>query len=114
MSREKRFYTRYPLNCECIVAFESGLKFEADIIDISAEGAQLRVDRPVFVKLGDILFINIKCKYKIKVKAEVRWLRQDKFTHFGVKFIELSMQDRETLSKLISEMALSTLSDAYL
>ncbi len=22
---EKRFHTRYPLNCECIVAFESGL-----------------------------------------------------------------------------------------
>jgi|GEM_PF-798781 len=111
---EKRFHTRYPLNCECIVAFESGLNFYADILDISLEGAQLRVDRPIPLKLGDILYINIKCTYKIKVKAQVRWLSQEKYTYCGVKFIELSMKDRESLSKLISEMALSTLSDAYL
>ncbi len=114
MGLERRYYTRHHLRCECIIAFESGIKTQGEILDISAEGARLRIDTVFFIDSGDILYLNIKCKYKIKLKAQVRWVKQNKFTEFGVKFIEMSMQDRESLSQLISEMALSNISDIYL
>ncbi len=114
MGLEKRYYTRHHLRCECVIAFESGIKTQGEILDISAEGARLRIDTVFFIDSGNILYLNIKCKYKIKLKAQVRWVKQNKFTEFGVKFIEMSMQDKESLSQLISEMALSNISDIYL
>lgn len=114
MSQEKRYYTRYNLRCDCIVAFESGIKTHAEILDISAEGARLKIDTNFFINVGDIVYLNVKSKYKIKIKAQVRWVRKNRFTEFGLKFLEMSMQDRESLSQLISEMALSTLSEIYL
>lgn len=114
MSQEKRYYTRYSLRCDCILAYESGVKFYAEILDISAEGAKLRIDTEVFINPGDIVYLNIKSKYKIKIRAQVRWVKRDKFTEVGLKFIEMSMQDRESLSQLISEIALANLSDIYL
>ncbi len=112
---EKRYYTRYPIICDAIAAFESGINFPAEIRDISIEGSRLRIYGTPFIKDGDIIYLNIKCKYKIKLKAQVRWVKNsEKWVEFGVKFIEMSMQDQETLSKLISEFALTSLSDIYL
>ncbi|MGB9761563.1 MAG: PilZ domain-containing protein [Caldimicrobium thiodismutans] len=112
---DKRYYTRYPLICDALVALESGLTFSAEIRDLSIEGARLRIYGNPFIKEGDIIFLNIKCKYKIKLKAQVRWIKNsDKWIEFGVKFLEISMQDQETLSQLLSEYALTTISDVYL
>lgn len=114
MNLERRYYTRYILRCDCIVAYESGIKFNAEILDISAEGAKLRIDTEVFINPGDIVYLNIKCKYKLKIRAQVRWVKKDKVTEVGLKFIEMSMQDRESLAQLISEIALANISDIYL
>lgn len=43
MVLDKRIYTRYPLRCECILATESGRTFGAEIMDLSAEGAKLKL-----------------------------------------------------------------------
>ena len=114
MSQERRYYTRYSLRCDCILAYESGIKFNAEILDISAEGAKIRIDTEIFINPGDIVYLSIKCKYKIKIKAQVRWVKKDKFTEVGLKFIEMSMQDRESLSQLISEIAMANISEIYL
>jgi len=112
---EKRYYTRYPIICDAIAAFETGINLQCEIRDLSAEGARLRTYSKPYIKEGDILYLNIKSKYRIKVKAQVRWVKEfDRFIEFGVKFIEIPIQDRESLSQLISEFALSTLSDSYL
>jgi len=112
---EKRYYTRYPIVCDAIAALETGISFHCEIRDLSAEGARLRIYSKPLIKEGDILYLNIKCKYRIKVKAQVRWVKEfDRFIEFGVKFIEIPIQDRESLSELISEFALSILSDSYL
>lgn len=111
---EKRYYTRYPIVCDAIVAFESGINLPAEIRDISIEGARLRIYGTPYIKEGDLIYFNIKCKYKIKLKAQVRWVKNlEKWIEFGVKFVEVSIQDQETLTKLISEYALSSLSDIY-
>ncbi len=112
---EKRYYTRYPILCDAIVALESGINFSTEIRDISVEGARIRIYGCPFIKEGDIVYLNMKCKYRIKLKAQVRWVKNfEKWVEFGVKFIDMSTQDQETLSKLVSEFALSSLSDIYL
>ncbi len=114
MVLDKRIYTRYPLRCECILATESGRTFGAEIMDLSAEGAKIKADAGINLNEGDVIFLNIKCKYRIKAKAEIRWLKyDDRFTIFGVKFVEMSMKDRDSLAKILSEMALSRLEESY-
>ncbi len=112
---DKRFYTRYPVICDAIVSFESGLNYPAEIRDLSAEGAKLRIYGKPFIKEGDHFYLSIKGKYKIKLKAEVRWINNfEKWVEFGAKFVEISMKDQESLSKLLSEFALSSLNEIYL
>lgn len=115
MVNDKRFYTRYSIRCDCIIATESGRKYEAEVLDISAEGAKIRSDEGIHLKIGDIIYLNIKCKFKIKVKAEIRWIKsEDRYKLFGVRFIDMTIQDRDSLSRLLSEMALANLDDSFL
>lgn len=112
--KDKRYYTRYRIRLEGKVATEKGMVFPVEVIDISIEGARLKTDKEVWLNEGDIIYLAIKWKASIKAKAEIRWIKQEKFnTEFGVRFLEMSIKDRETLSSLISEYALSSLLDTY-
>lgn len=112
--KDKRYYTRYRIRLEGKVATEKGSAFPIDVLDLSIEGARLKTDKEVWLTEGDIVYLVIKWKVPIKAKAEVRWIKQEKFnTEFGVRFFEMSIKDRETLSSLISEYALSSLLDTY-
>lgn len=114
MDADKRYYTRYRTSLEGRVATERGVTFPVEIVDISAEGARLRTDSQIFLIEGDYISLVIKWKSSIKAKAEVRWIRNEKsHTEFGIRFTEMDMANREALSSLISEIALSELSDIY-
>ncbi|QER42034.1 PilZ domain-containing protein [Thermodesulfobacterium sp. TA1] len=113
--RDKRYYTRYKIKLEGKIGTERGQVFPVEILDLSIEGARLKTDRDIPIEEGDIINLVIKWKSTIKCKAEVRWIKRERFnTDFGIKFIEISMKDRETLSSLISEHALTNLLDTYL
>ncbi|RKX57412.1 MAG: hypothetical protein DRP29_08490 [Thermodesulfobacteriota bacterium] len=112
--RDKRYYTRYRVRLDGIIAHEKGLNFPVEILDISAEGARLKTDVIAPIHVGDRIYLLIKWKSKIKVKAEIRWMKKkENFLEFGVRFIEMDMAVREALSGLISDYALSSLLDIY-
>lgn len=115
MTLDKRYYTRYPFKAECIVGFEQGVTFPAEILDLSAEGAKLQTFQEIELKIGDKIYLIIKTKYRAKLKAEVRWVsKKNNEVTFGIKFIDMTIKEIEVLSKLISEVALAGLSDIYL
>ncbi len=112
--KDKRYYSRYNVKLQGKVASEKGFTFPVDILDISAEGARLKTDNLVPINIGDIINLVIKWKGPIKTRAEVRWIKSKRpFLEFGVKFIEMNMSDREALSSLLSEIALTSLLDHY-
>ncbi len=112
--RDKRYYTRYQVRLDGLVAHQDGFNFPVEILDISAEGARLKSETYIPIKKGDIIHLLIKWETKIKVKGEVRWVKEDKFSiEFGVQFKDIDMQTREALSGLISEHALTSLLDTY-
>jgi len=114
MPTDKRYYTRYSIKLKGKVAHEKGFTFEVEIQDLSIEGARLKTYDYVPIEKGDYIYLVIKWKSSIKVKAEVRWVKKEKLAvEFGVKFVEVSMEDRETLSSLISQHALTNLTDVY-
>ena len=114
MDKDKRYYTRYRTCLKGRVATEKGHTFPVEVLDISAEGAKLKTDSRFPLEKGDIINIVIKWKASIKAKAEIRWIKNEKLhTEFGVKFIEMDIANREALSSLVSEFALSSLSDLY-
>jgi len=114
MTADKRYYTRYTIRLKGKVAHEKGFTFSVDIEDLSIEGARLRTYDYVPIERGDHVYLVIKWESSIKVKGEIRWIKQGKpFIEFGVKFTEMHMEDRETLSSLISQYALTNLTDEY-
>ncbi len=114
MERDKRYYTRYKTCLKGRVATEEGYTFPVEVLDISAEGARFKIDSRFPLKRGDIINVVIKWKSPIKGKAEIRWIKSEKFhTEFGVRFVEMDVVNREALSSLVSEFALSSLSDLY-
>ncbi|MCX8041082.1 MAG: PilZ domain-containing protein [Thermodesulfobacteriaceae bacterium] len=114
MPEDKRFYSRYKINLESRASLPLGINFNLEVLDISVEGAKLRADRDLSIQKGDIVFLLIKAPKKLKVKGEVRWTRKEgRGVEFGVKFVEVDMAIRETLASIISEYALSSLSDEY-
>ncbi|MFN3504944.1 MAG: PilZ domain-containing protein [Caldimicrobium sp.] len=118
MSKDKRYYTRYNVNLQCVIGLDNGINFTGEVLDLSAEEARIRTFQDVPLKVGDILYLQIKSpdiKCSFKSKAEIRWISKENiYTVFGVKFIELRMQDKEVISKILSERALAHLSDTYL
>ncbi len=111
---DKRYYTRYEVLLDGKIGFEEGLVFLVEILDISAEGARVKNENTYPVAQGEVLYLLIKAKKPIKVKAEVRWVKEDENRYiFGVKFIELDIATQEAISDLISEYGLSSLMDIY-
>ncbi len=112
---DRRYYTRYEVQLSGKAADERGVAASVEVPDISIEGARVRTDDPLPISVGSIIYLLIKWKVNIKLKGEVRWLKKDgPFLEFGIKFLDIDMDTRQTLSGLISEQALSNLSAPYL
>jgi len=114
MDADRRYYTRYKTSLKGKKKKKKGFSFSVEVLDISAEGARLRTDSKISLVENEIVNIVIKWKVSIKAKAEVRWIKNDKFfIFFGIRFTEMDIANREALSSLVSEYALSSLSDLY-
>ncbi len=113
--QDKRYYTRYKVKFDAIGANELGIKFHLEVLDISAEGARFKAYQSLNLHKGERLQFVIKGKVKLKVKGEIRWIKENAYeTEFGVQFVDMDMATREAISSLISDYALSTLLDSYL
>lgn len=111
---DKRYYTRYKIRLEGRIAGEKGYAFSVEVLDVSAEGARLKTFSQVPFVEEDKVNLVIKWKTSIKAGAEVSWIKNESlFTEFGIRFTEIDMANRQTLSSLISEFALASLHDVY-
>ncbi len=107
---DKRSVHRYKIFLQGIAGWESGHNLDLEVVDISTEGARLRAIKGFPIKEKDVLIILIKGKRKCKLKAEVKWCKeQERFIEFGVKFLNLDIRTREELVYLISDYALNDL-----
>ncbi len=111
---DRRKYNRYKIYLKGKAATKRGYSFPVEILDLSIEGAKLRTDKDIFVDKGEIIYLSMQWKSSIKVESEIRWIEQEKFNNqFGVKFIKMSLQDREIFYSYISDYVLSQASDIY-
>lgn len=115
METDKRFYSRYPVVIEAIGAHEKGFTVKGELLDLSIEGAKLRIDGVYPLKEGDYLYLAIKGDIKLKIKCRIMWLKIEMGkTIMGLKFENLDLKASQSLSSLLSDLALSSLSDRYL
>jgi c-di-GMP-binding flagellar brake protein YcgR len=111
----KRFYTRYRIDADTRIGTLDGKIYKGDLVDISAEGARVRLSDIPELNQGDIVYLLIKFKtYNFKAKAEIRWIKTDKFMEIGLKFIEMTIADRQALSEILTEIAMANLEDSFL
>lgn len=115
MEVDKRFYTRYPVFIQSMAAHEKGYNFHGELVDISIEGAKLKAEGIHPIKEGDIILLVIKAEKSLKLKGEVKWIKSDRGNLLiGLQFRDLDFQTTQALSAILSELALSSLSDKYL
>ena len=113
--QNKRFYTRYRINTDTRIGTLDGKVYKGELVDLSAEGARLRLYDIPELNQGDIVYLLIKFKtYNFKTKAEVRWIKVDKLTEIGLKFKEMTIADRQVLSEILTEIAMASLEDSFL
>jgi len=115
--QNKRFYTRYRINADTRIGTLDGKVYKGELVDLSAEGARVRLYDIPELNQGDIVYLLIKFKtynFKAKAKAEVRWVKADKFMEMGLKFIEMTIADRQVLSEILTEIAMASLEDIFL
>ncbi len=114
MKKDKRFYTRYKIILEGRVFHEKGFILQVEVLDINLEGARLRTNSVFPLLEEDKVDLVIKWKSSIKLKGEIKWVKEDKpYIELGVKFTEIDMSNREALASLITECALSSLMNSY-
>jgi c-di-GMP-binding flagellar brake protein YcgR len=113
--QNKRFYTRYRINADTRIGTLDGKVYKGELVDLSAEGARVRLYDIPELNQGDIVYLLIKFKtYNFKAKAEVRWIKADKVTEIGLKFAEMTIADRQVLSEILTEIAMASLEDSFL
>jgi len=113
--QNKRFYTRYRINADTRIGTLDGKVYKGELLDHSAEGAKLRLYDIPELNQGDIVYLLIKFKtYNFKAKAEIRWVKADKFMEIGLKFVEMTIADRQVLSEILTEIAMASLEDSFL
>lgn len=57
VAKDKRYYTRYPVNLQCVISLENGINFCGEVLDLSAEGAKIRIIQDVPLKVKDTLYL---------------------------------------------------------
>ncbi len=113
--QNKRFYTRYIINADTRIGTLDGKVYKGELVDLSAEGARLRLYDIPELNQGDIVYLLIKFKtYNFKTKAEVRWIKADKVMEIGLKFVEMTIAYRQVLSEILTEITMASLEDSFL
>jgi len=111
---DKRYYSRYKVLLPGRVGDAKGIVVDVEIIDISIGGARVRIDQIIPISVGDVIYLLIKWKRSIKVKGVIKWInKKNNFLEFGIQFVGVPMDAVQDLSDLISEFALSKLTDEY-
>ena len=113
--QNKRFYTRYRIDADTRIGTLDGKVYKGELVDLSTEGARLRLYDIPELNQGDIVYLLIKFKtYNFKTKAEVRWIKADKVMEIGLKFVEMTIADRQVLSEILTEIAMASFEDSFL
>ena len=111
---DKRYYSRYKVLLPGRVGDVKGIVVDVEIIDISIGGARVRIDQIIPISVGDVIYLLIKWKRSIKVKGVIKWInKKNNFLELGIQFVGVPMDAVQDLSDLISEFALSKLTDEY-
>lgn len=115
MLLDKINYTRYQVFLEGIVAHEKGFNFRVELVDISLEGAKLKILNTFPLKEGDNLNLVIKDKNPLKIKGTIKWIRYiGNNMEIGLKFDSLDKATSHFFADFLFSLALSSLSDTYL
>jgi hypothetical protein len=77
-------------------------------LDLSLEGARFATIRPV--RTGDAVMARLEIRSgesAVECKGRVCWVRpmQDRVRHFGVRFVDLSDEERSRIEQLLNEAA---------
>ena len=113
--QNRRFYSRYRISADARVGTLDGKVYKGELVDLSAEGARVRLYDIPELSQGDIVYLLIKFKAcNFKAKAEIRWIKADKLIEMGLKFTEMAIENRQVLSEIISEIAMASLEDTLL
>jgi len=97
---EKRKYPRYGFQADLDIEFE-GKAFRAFLTDISADGMFVVAANPLWV--GAIFIARLQIADPLRVKCVVKRVMVGR--GMGVEFKELSPQDRDSLDKILSGLA---------
>jgi c-di-GMP-binding flagellar brake protein YcgR len=113
--QNRRFCTRYRIDADTRIGTLDGKVYKGELVDLSAEGARVRLYDIPELNQGDIVYLLIKFKAcNFKAKAEIRWIKADKLIEMGLKFTEMAIENRQVLSEIISEIAMASLEDTLL
>ncbi|MCL4524420.1 MAG: PilZ domain-containing protein [Acidobacteria bacterium] len=100
MGEERRRYPRYGFQADVDIEIE-GKSFRAFLTDISADGMFVVAANPLWV--GAVFTARLQIADPLHVKCVVKRVMVGR--GMGVEFRELSAQDRETLDKILSNLA---------
>jgi c-di-GMP-binding flagellar brake protein YcgR len=113
--QNRRFYTRYRINADTRIGTIDGKVYKGELVDLSAEGARVRLYDIPELNQGDEVYLLIKFKYvNFKTKAEIRWIKADKLMEMGLKFTEMTIANRQVLSQILTEIAMASLEESFL
>jgi hypothetical protein len=113
--QNRRFCTRYRIDADTRIGTLDGKVYKGDLVDLSSEGARVTLYDTPELNQGDIVYLLIKFKaHNFKAKAEIRWIKADKFMEMGLKFTEITIENRKVLSEILTEIAMASLEDSFL
>jgi hypothetical protein len=97
---ERRRFARYGFQVDVDIEFE-GKTFRAFMTDISADGMFVVAANPLWVGAAFMARLHIADPFRVKCQVKRVMVGRG----MGVKFLELSAQDRETLDKILASLA---------
>jgi len=113
--QNRRFCTRYRIDADTRIGTLDGKVYKGELVDLSAEGARVRLYDIPELNQGDIVYLLIKFKtYNFKAKAEIRWIKADKLIEMGLKFTQMTIENRQVLSEILTEVAMASLENTLL
>ncbi len=111
---DKRVFSRYEVNFDCYLAFPGDMRvYQATLLDLSLTGMRLLTDAPL--KPGLTISFSFTSDPPVKGKARVVWIKTtNQGTMAGLEIVKLKERFVEALHKVINDLTLQHLPDAYL
>lgn len=100
------------MEVEIVAGNESGFTVRGELQDISVEGAKLKFYGNYPLNEGDTLTLVTRGKINLKSKGKIIWKSETGgFSFVGIRFDTLDLETTQRLSQILSEFALSMLTD---